>query len=84
MLLYGVIIALVSSSPLQDNLHWYIVLPPILVYGMMPLGVGIWRAIYTRMYESGSDTLYLASPSELTQAANTQEVAQDDEINVDM
>lgn len=84
MMVYGVIIAAVSQSPVQDNLHWYIILPPILMYGLIPLGIGLWRSIYTKMYESGSDSLYLASPSELAQQASTQESIEDDEINVEM
>ncbi|USN56483.1 MAG: hypothetical protein H6766_05575 [Candidatus Peribacteria bacterium] len=84
MLIYGVIIAAVSRSPVQDNLHRYIIWPPILMYGLIPLGIGVRRAIYTRMYESGSDSLYLASPSELAQAATAQDAAQEDDINVEM
>jgi hypothetical protein len=79
MLVYSLIIAAITSksNSIQDTLHRYIILPPVLMYGAMPFAQGIRRMIYTRMYESGSDFLYLSSPSDLQAASNQDD---DDEM----
>lgn len=82
MLMYAVLISLLSSGSVQSSLHRYVILPPILVYGMMPLGIGLWKMFYTRLYETGTDTLYLPSPTELAHVAKAKEEDQEDEVNV--
>jgi hypothetical protein len=79
MLLYVLIISAVSGPVVQDSLHRYVILPPVLMYTIIPLGQGIWKMIYTRWYETGSDALYLGSPSELQDTSTPEE-----EVAIDM
>ncbi|PID34989.1 MAG: hypothetical protein CR971_00525 [candidate division SR1 bacterium] len=79
MLMYAIFWKSNSGGVLSESsITLSIILPPILGYTLIPLGLGIWEKIYLKFYEMGSNPFYIDSATE--QEVNTDE----EEINIDL
>lgn len=88
ILVFGLLLTLFSGQPtvaedgttVQNNfLPILISLPPILSYTLMPLMHWIWSALYYKIYEWGSNFMYIPSISEV--AVDSEEV---EDVNIDI
>lgn len=77
MLLFATIMKATDNAAIQDKIYLFLLFPPVLGYGAVPLAIGIWDMLYYRFYESGNDFFYIASPSHLI-----KDIADDDDEEV--
>lgn len=81
MLIYAVFWKVNSGggSGSEGGITLSIVLPPILGYMLIPLGLGIREKIYLKFYEMGNNPFYIDS-----ELAEEEYSTGDDEINIDL
>lgn len=62
----------------ESTIYLSIMLPPLLWFSLIPLGLGIWEKIYKKFYEMGSNPFYIESQK------ITEEVEDEEDINIDL
>lgn len=64
MMIFALIYKYTYLSEFQDKLYVYLLFPPVLSFGVLPLAKWLREIIYRKRYEGGSDFFYAASPSD--------------------
>lgn len=75
-LAYCLFYKLAGSSEVQQKIYLFMLLPPVLGYGLIPFGAGIREKIYYKFYEIGNNGFYIPSYTE-----NDEELEKEDESN---
>ncbi len=63
----------------ESVIYLSIILPPLLGFGLIPLGLGLWEKVYKKFYEMGSNPFYLESPKE-----ETTDIEKEEDININI
>jgi len=63
-LAYCLIYKLSGTSEVLQKIYLFMLLPPILGYGLIPFGSGIREKIYYKSYELGNNGFYIPSCTE--------------------
>lgn len=82
--MYFLIFQLYNPGSAQDKVSLFMLLPSIIGYTLMPLGLAIWTKIYYKIYEMGNNPFYLPSTEDTSSEESEDQNKKDDEINVSM
>lgn len=84
-LMYVLVYKSSGTADPQQKTYLFMLLPPILWYGIIPFGAGIREKVYYKFYEMGNNGLYIPSAAEVTEEEDIQETSPDagDDINVE-
>lgn len=76
---------LIISGWAENQTYLIMLLPPILGYGLIPFGAGLWEKIYYKFYEMGNNAFYIASPGEEKddEDPETKAMEEENEINIE-
>lgn len=90
MLIYGIVWKAANLWDIKNQIYLLLLVPPILSFGVMPLGLWIWDMIYYKLFEVWNNPFYAESRWEL----NKKELEYlqkeekyneiDEDINIDM
>jgi len=84
-LVYALVYKMSGSAEVQQKIYLFMLLPPLVWYGLIPLWTGIWEKIYYKFYEMGNNGFYIPSVvdviEEEAQGENTSNT--DEDINVE-
>jgi hypothetical protein len=74
-----------GSAEVQQRIYLFMLLPPVLAYGLIPFGAGIREKIYYKFYELGNNGFYIPSVTEAEEeeAESTDTSASGDDVNVE-
>ena len=64
IMVFAVILKTTQNSTLQDQLYIFLLFPSVISLTLLPLVQSMRQILYYGLYESGSDMLYVPSPSE--------------------
>ncbi|MDR3168809.1 MAG: hypothetical protein LBU27_03480 [Candidatus Peribacteria bacterium] len=90
MLSTVIYLAIVMNLPrdqVVENLFLFMIVPPLVGYTVIIAGLGIWDAIYYKLFEWGNNPFYLRSLSELREERQAEEMIKQKEnesVNVEM
>lgn len=62
--LYALIYKMSWSAAVQQKIYLFMLVPPMVGYGLIPFGAGIREKIYYKFYEMGNNGLYIPSATE--------------------
>ena len=84
-LAYALIYKMSWSAAVQQKIYLFMLLPPVLGYGIIPLGSGIREKIYYKFYELGNNGFYIPSCTETDdeEAGKSDTSNGGDEVNVE-
>ncbi len=85
LLMYVLVYKASGTADPQQKTYLFMLLPPILWYGIIPFGAGLREKIYYKSYEMGNNGLYIPSIAEISEEVDMQDMSPDsgDEINVE-
>lgn len=84
LLMYALIYKSSDAVAVQQKIYLFMLLPPILAYGIIPFGCGIREKVYYKFYEIGNNGLYIPSVGEMTQEAwDITDTDSSEDINVE-
>lgn len=63
--LYALIYKMSWSAEVQQKIYLFMLVPPVVGYGLIPFGSGIREKIYYKFYEIGNNGLYIPSVTEV-------------------
>ena len=87
IVVYLTIVVQIQEGEISNQLFLFMLLPTVIGYPIMLLGLGIWDGIYYKFFEWGNNPFYLASLAELSkdnQEALETEHKNTEEINVEL
>ncbi len=84
-LAYALVYKMSGSAEVQQRIYLFMLLPPILGYGIIPFGAGIREKIYYKFYELGNNGFYIPSVTETDEEEieNTDTKDGSEEVNVE-
>lgn len=68
-LAYALIYKMTGSAAVQQKIYLFMLLPPVLGYGLIPFGASIWEKVYYKAYELGNNGFYIPSATEIEEEA---------------
>lgn len=82
-LVYG-IIRKTSGWDMNRQVYLLILLPAILWYSLIPLGLGVWQKIYHSFYSNGSNPFYISSEQIQRQNNDLESQEEQDDLNIEL
>ncbi|MDR0607131.1 MAG: hypothetical protein LBG52_01985 [Candidatus Peribacteria bacterium] len=87
IMIYLQLVMGIPQGEVVDKLFLFMIVPPVVGYAIIIAGLGIWDAIYYKLFEWGNNPFYLRSLSELREERQEEEMKKQKEnenINVEM
>jgi len=84
--LYALIYKMSWSAEVQQKIYLFMLVPPVVGYGLIPFGSGIREKIYYKFYEMGNNGLYIPSATEVDEeeeSAPGVSTSGGDDVNVE-
>ena len=84
-LAYTLVYKMSGSAEVQQKIYLFMLIPPVVGYGLIPFGSGIREKIYYKFYELGNNGFYIPSATEVeeeeTEATGNKDGSED--VNVE-
>jgi len=84
--IYLVVVSGLQEQELSNQIYLFMLLPTLIAYPVTIGGMGVWEAIYYKLFEWGNNSFYLQSLAELSkkrQEELEQEAKNQEEVNVE-
>ncbi len=65
--MYALIYKMSGSAELQQKIYFFMLVPPVIGYALIPFGAGIREKIYYKFYELGNNGFYIPSVTEVVE-----------------
>ncbi len=81
---YALIYKVSGGAEVQQKIYLFMLLPPVLGYGLIPLWASIREKIYYKFYELGNNGLYIPTYTQAEEETQTEDTTtSSDDINIE-
>lgn len=81
---YAVLYKSFGTAGIQQKIYFFMLLPPVLSYIIIPLGAGIREKIYYKFYEIWNNGLYIPSCTDIDENNTWESVSSHDEDDINV